>query len=99
MPSAWSVPRSRRLQSANRADALADRGYGDAAIRHDLERQGVVPELVEAALGALEGEVGRARQLVERRGSGPKTARYLASRGFGEDAVEAALGADFANDP
>jgi len=85
--------------AANRAEALADRGYGDAAIRHDLERHGVVPELVEAALEALEGEVGRARQLVERRGSGPKTARYLASRGFGEDAVEAALGADFANDP
>jgi SOS response regulatory protein OraA/RecX len=85
--------------AANRAEALASRGYGDAAIRHDLERQGVVQELVEAALEALEGEVGRARRLVERRGSGPKSARYLASRGFGEDAVEAALGADFANDP
>lgn len=85
--------------AANRAEALAGRGYGDAAIRHDLERQGVIPELVEAALEALEGEAGRARRLVERRGSGPKTARYLASRGFGENAVEAALGADFANDP
>ena len=85
--------------AANRAEALAGRGYGDAAIRHDLERHGVVPELVESTLEALESEVGRARRLVERRGPGPKNARYLASRGFAEDAVEAALGADFANDP
>jgi len=85
--------------AANRAAALADRGYGDGAIRHDLERHGVRADLVTAALQALEDEPGRARRLVERRGSGAKTARYLASKGFGEDAVEAALGADFANDP
>jgi regulatory protein len=85
--------------AANRAAALAGRGYGDAAIRHDLEGQGIATELVEATLEALEDEVGRARRLVERRGPGAKTARHLASKGFGEDAVEAALGGDFANDP
>jgi SOS response regulatory protein OraA/RecX len=85
--------------AGNRAAGLAGRGYGDAAIRHDLERQGVAPELVEAALQGLEPEPARARRLVELRGPGARTARYLASKGFGEDALEAALGADFANDP
>jgi SOS response regulatory protein OraA/RecX len=84
--------------AAHRALALAERGYGDAAIRHDLERQGVDSELVEAALEGLEAELERARRLVEARGPGARTARHLVARGFGEDALEAALGADFAND-
>ena len=83
----------------SRASALADRGYGDAAIRHDLERQTVSGELVEAALEQLDPEQERARRLVERRGPGARTARYLATKGFGDEAIEAALGADFANDP
>jgi SOS response regulatory protein OraA/RecX len=79
----------------NRAAALAERGFGDDGIRHDLTSRGVAVELVEAALGELEPESERARRIVERRGSGPRTARYLAGKGFGEDAVETA----FANDP
>jgi SOS response regulatory protein OraA/RecX len=82
-----------------RAGSLAERGYGDAAIRYDLERQGVAPELAQEALDSLEGEGERARRLVERRGRSAHTARYLASKGFGEGAVEAALGSDFAPDP
>jgi SOS response regulatory protein OraA/RecX len=82
-----------------RAGSLADRGHGDAAIRYDLERQGVAPELIREALDGLEGEEERARRLVERRGRGARTSRYLASKGFGEGAVEAALGGDFAPDP
>jgi SOS response regulatory protein OraA/RecX len=85
--------------AANRAAGLAERGYGDAAIRHDLRRQGVDPELVQTTVEALEPESTRAQRLVVRRGPGPRTARFLASKGFGEDALEAALGADFANDP
>jgi SOS response regulatory protein OraA/RecX len=85
--------------AANRALGLAERGYGNAAIRHDLERQGVTADLVEAALTALEAESARAQRLVEARGAGPRTARYLAAKGFGEEALEAALGAAFANDP
>jgi SOS response regulatory protein OraA/RecX len=73
-----------------RAEGLAGRGYGDAAIRHDLERQGVDLELAEAALSELEPELDRARRLVERRGPGIKTARYLATKGFGEEALELA---------
>jgi SOS response regulatory protein OraA/RecX len=82
-----------------RAAALAERGYGDAAISHDLERRGVGPEQIREALEALEGEPERARRVVERRGTGPGTARYLAAKGFGEEALEAAAGADFAPDP
>jgi regulatory protein len=85
--------------SRNRAEALAGRGFGDAAIRHDLAGQGVTSELAEAALLELEPEAERARRLVERRGLGPRTARYLAAKGFDEDAVEAALDRGFAKDP
>jgi SOS response regulatory protein OraA/RecX len=82
-----------------RAAGLAERGYGDAAIRHDLERKGVAPEPIQQALESLDAEAERARRLVERRGPGASTARYLASKGFREEAVEAAAGADFASDP
>jgi regulatory protein len=84
----------------NRAESLAGRGYGDEAIRDDLVgRQGVSAELVEDAVERLEAERDRARRIVARRGPGAKTARYLASKGFGEGALEAALGVGFANDP
>jgi regulatory protein len=82
-----------------RADTLAERGYGDAAIRHDLDGRGVAQDVIEAALESLETESARARRLVERRGPGLRTARYLASKGFGEEALETAAGADFAPDP
>jgi regulatory protein len=82
-----------------RAGNLAERDYGDAAIRYDLRRQGVEPELIQQALESVEGEGERARRVVERLGPGAKTARYLASKGFGEGAVEAAVGGDFAPDP
>ena len=73
------------------AASLAERGYGDAAIAFRLEREGVSRELAERAVSALEPETERARQLVARRGATAKTARWLASRGFAQDAVEAAI--------
>jgi regulatory protein len=85
--------------SLNRAEALARRGFGDAAIRHDLAGHGVPVELAEAAVLELDSEAERARGIVERRGLGARTARYLAGKGFGDEAVEAALGPDFATDP
>jgi SOS response regulatory protein OraA/RecX len=75
-----------------RALALADRGYGDEAIRHKLGEEGLEPEPVEEAVAGLGPELERALRLIGRRGTGPRTARYLAARGFGEEAVEAALG-------
>ena len=71
-----------------RAERLADRGSGDALIRHDLETRGVAPDVVETALAGLEPERERAARIVARRGRSLTTARYLASRGFGEDALE-----------
>jgi regulatory protein len=71
-----------------RAERLADRGSGDALIRDDLERRGVAAEIVDAALAGIEPERERAARIVERRGPGVKTMRYLAAKGFGEDALE-----------
>jgi SOS response regulatory protein OraA/RecX len=75
----------------SRACSLAGRGYGDAAIRLDLERRGIAGEAAEAALAELEPERDRAAAVVARRGGGAATARLLMRRGFGEDAVEAAV--------
>ena len=77
-----------------RAEQLADRGSGDALIRDDLERRGIAGEAIELALGALEPERARAARIADRRGRNVKTARYLASRGFGEDSLEAVVAAD-----
>lgn len=84
--------------ATRRAASLADRGHGDAAIRWRLEGEGVAPDLVAAALGALEPELDRAQRVVAARGAGVRTARELARRGFGEDAVESALGGLVADD-
>ena len=80
--------------AASRAEALAARGQGNAAIRWDLERRGVGAEEVEAALARLEPERDRAVRIVAERGTGPATARFLARRGFDEEAVTAAVGTD-----
>jgi regulatory protein len=77
-----------------RAAVLAARCSGDALIRDDLERRGVVPELVASALAALEPEPVRAARAVATRGAGPKTARYLAARGFGYEIVADAVARD-----
>ena len=77
-----------RRFALQRAEQLAARGSGDLLIGDDLERQGVPPELVRLAIAALEPEADRAGTIVEARGSSPKTARYLASRGFSEAALE-----------
>ena len=79
-----------------RAAALAARGLGDLAIRHDLEQAGVGAERVAAAVAGLEPESERARAVVSRLGRTAKTAAQLARKGFSEDAIEAAIGSEFA---
>jgi SOS response regulatory protein OraA/RecX len=81
-----------------RAASLAGRGYGDEAIRFDLKGHQVGVEAIEAALAALEPEAERAAALVERLGRTPKVAAQLARKGFGQDALEAALAAGIAAD-
>jgi SOS response regulatory protein OraA/RecX len=82
--------------AAGRAEALAARGFGDEAIRHDLAEHGVAAEAVEAALGALAPESARAQELVERLGATAKTAAALTRKGFAPESLEAALGGEFA---
>ena len=74
-----------------RAAALAERSSGDLLIRADLAGRGIDPELVERALARLEPERLRAGRVLARRGGGPRAARYLASRGFGEETLEAVV--------
>jgi regulatory protein len=70
-----------------RASSLAARGAGDALVRDGLGRAGVDAELAEDVIAELEPEAVRAGRIVERRGRSPKTARYLASKGFAVDAI------------
>jgi SOS response regulatory protein OraA/RecX len=77
-----------------RAELLAERFGGDAFIRHDLRGQGLDDEAIERALAALTPESTRAVRAAASRGGGVRAARYLARRGFGEEAIEAAIGAD-----
>ena len=84
---------------ATRARTLAERGWGDAAIRADLEQQAVRDDLIGPALEALPPEAERAEALIVRRGRSVATARWLARKGFGDDAVEAAAGPGIADDP
>jgi regulatory protein len=75
-----------------RAESLAERGYGDQAIRWALAREGVDPELASRSVASLPPEGERAAAVVERRGGGRATAAYLARRGFADEAVEGVLG-------
>jgi SOS response regulatory protein OraA/RecX len=70
-----------------RAASLAARGAGDALIRDALERAGVPDQLVIRTVESLEPESERARAIAERRGLGPKTARYLNAKGFSRETI------------
>jgi SOS response regulatory protein OraA/RecX len=82
-----------------RSIRLAEGGYGDVAIDADLEKQGIAAAVRAEAIRALTPELERLRRIVERRGAGPRTALYAARRGFGEEAIAALGGVDFASDP
>lgn len=74
-----------------RAEALARRGYGNTAIRADLARRGVHPDLVEEAVAALEPEPTRARRLLVHDGADAKHVRRLVARGFDRETLLDAL--------
>ena len=71
-----------------RAQQLAERGAGDLLVLDDLARQGIREEIARAAAAALEPEAERAARIVETRGVNARTIRFLASRGFSEEALE-----------
>ena len=70
-----------------RAASLAARAAGNALIAHDLTAAGIASEDADEAIAALDSEHDRAREVVRRRGASPKTARYLAGKGFSEEVV------------
>jgi regulatory protein len=78
-----------------RAEQLAARGYGDLAIRADLERRGLSGDDVAASLAELAPESLRAARFVAQSGGGVRAARALARRGFADETI-AALVADSA---
>jgi regulatory protein len=82
-----------------RAESLAQRGYGDAGIRHLLEQDGIEAGAVVDALAAIAPERDRAAELVARLGPGAKTAARLGRKGFGSDAVEAAAAGEVGGGP
>ena len=75
-----------------RARALAERGYGDAAISARLAAAGIEEGEARAALAGLEPEDARARRLLSGERERARAARTLARRGFDPETVEAVLG-------
>jgi 1,2-diacylglycerol 3-alpha-glucosyltransferase len=81
----------------NRAELLARRGYGDAAIRADLRRRRIPTDVVADAIVGLEPELDRARRLLDGQGVTPALLRRLAGRGFSRETLEEA-GTAFAHE-
>ncbi|HJQ74133.1 MAG TPA: RecX family transcriptional regulator, partial [Gaiellaceae bacterium] len=74
--------------AASRADLLAARGYGDAAIRADLRRRSIPDEAAADAVAALEPELDRVRAKLGGEIVTPAVVRRLAGRGFSRDTLE-----------
>jgi SOS response regulatory protein OraA/RecX len=79
--------------ASSRAQTLARRGYGDEGVRFDLERDGVQPGDIDAALASLPPERERAVSLVGAANAPKAAIRRLAAKGFSRDSIEAALAA------
>jgi regulatory protein len=80
-----------RQYAERRASTLAERGAGNAAIRHDLVRAGLRADIVDEALASIRPEHERAIEVVARRGASAKTGRYLAGKGFAHDVVTSVI--------
>src|SRR5690348_12913075 len=65
-----------------RAESLAARGFGDAAVRHELERAGVGAEEIDTALAELPPERERALAALRRAKTPLAGVRRLAAKGF-----------------
>lgn len=77
-----------RSYALERAKSLAERSYGDAAVRYILEQERVGLELIEEALAALEPELERARTLALADSDQKRLFGRLARRGFSYETVE-----------
>lgn len=77
-----------RRFAESRAALLAARGAGDLLIGDDLARHGVPAATAQLAIARLEPEADRVAAIVDARGRSPRTARYLAAKGFSEASLE-----------
>ncbi len=80
-----------RLAGA-RAENLVRRGWGDAAIVAKIIAEGIADESALRAVEELPSERDRAIALAEGQSDRRRTAALLTRRGFGDDAIEAAVG-------
>jgi SOS response regulatory protein OraA/RecX len=71
-----------------RAEGLAERGYGDSAVRYILEQERVASELAEEAITSLEPELERARAIAQAIPDRKKLLGRLVRRGFDPDVIE-----------
>lgn len=74
--------------AGSRAELLARRGYGDAAIRADLRRRQIEAETAASAVAALEPEPKRLRRVLDNERLTPALLRRLAGRGFSRESVD-----------
>ncbi|HEX4323385.1 MAG TPA: RecX family transcriptional regulator [Gaiellaceae bacterium] len=81
----------------DRAEVLARRGYGDAAIRADLRRRQIRAEAAADAIAALEPELTRVGRLVAGKDVTPSLLRRLAGRGFSRETL-GEIGSAFAQE-
>lgn len=89
--SAAGVVDDERL-ARSRARALAERGWGDAAVAARLEQEGFRREAVTGALGELPAEHERAAELAARTPDRVALWRLLARRGFAPETIEDVVG-------
>jgi regulatory protein len=82
--------------ASERARTLS-RKFGQARIRHDLRSKGVADPIIDRV--SVDGEIERARQVLERKYRGPPTTReerarrgrFLQGRGFSMDVISRLL--------
>jgi SOS response regulatory protein OraA/RecX len=72
----------------SRAELMARRGYGDAAIRADLRKRMIPSEIAAEAVSVLEPELHRAQRAVKGKVLDAKALRRLAARGFSRETLE-----------
>jgi SOS response regulatory protein OraA/RecX len=71
-----------------RAESLAERGYGDAAVRDILEQEKIGSELIEEAIDSLDSELERAKTIARSIPDRKKLLGRLARRGFDTETLE-----------
>ena len=83
-----------RSYALERAGSLAERGYGDRAVRYILEQERDGSELIEEALDTLKPELERARTIARSIADRKRLLGRLVRRGFDSDTIEQVSGTD-----